>query len=96
MLDFVNDADDIKMAFDPYYTTSVSVATSPQVLSETWERVEGYLVVDSGDVNAFAAVWFPPVKPADAHERISRTFKGAELRFAGLNQSSVCPQNTDF
>ncbi|MCO8127496.1 DEAD/DEAH box helicase family protein [Acidimicrobiia bacterium EGI L10123] len=85
VLDFVNDADDIKKAFDPYYTTSVSVATSPQVLSEIWERVEDYLVIDSDDVDAFAAVWFVPVKPADAHEKISETFKGAELRFAGLD-----------
>lgn len=84
VLDFVNDADDIKKAFDPYFTTSVSVATSPQVLSEIWERVEDYLVVEAADVDAFSAVWFAPAKPVDAHERISETFKGAQVRFAGL------------
>jgi type I restriction enzyme R subunit len=85
VLDFVNDADDIKKAFDPFYTTAVSVATNPQALSETWQLVEKYLVIDDEDVDAFASVWFAPVKPDDAHERISASFKGAQLRFAGLD-----------
>ena len=85
VLDFVNDADDIKKAFDPYYTTSVSVATNPQVLSETWERVEDYLVVDADDVDAFAQVWFAKAKPADAHEQISAGLNGADTRFDGLD-----------
>jgi type I restriction enzyme R subunit len=85
VLDFVNDAEDIKKAFDPFYTASVSVATNPQVLSETWERVEDYLVVDGDDVDEFAQVWFANVKPADAHEKVSAALAGAVLRFEGLD-----------
>src|SRR5690606_35221457 len=65
-----------------------------QVLSETWERVEDYLVIDSDDVDAFAAVWFAPVKPDDAHEQISETFKGAQLRFAGLDDGDQAKLRT--
>ena len=64
----------------------MSVATNPQVLSETWERVEDYLVVDADDVEAFAQVWFAPGKPVDAHALISGALNGAAGRFAGLDE----------
>lgn len=58
VLDFVNEAEAIQASFEPYYLASLGQDTDPQVLDETWERLEEHLVIDQVEVDAFATLWF--------------------------------------
>ena len=55
VLDFANEADEIKAAFEPYYeTTLLSEATDPNLLYEIQTRLAGFPVYTEADVEAFA------------------------------------------
>ncbi len=59
VLDFANEADEIKAAFEPYYeTTLLSEATDPNLLYEVQTQLAGFPVYTEMDVNAFARVYF--------------------------------------
>ena len=59
MLDFANEADEIKAAFEPYYeTTLLSEATDPNLLYEAQTRLAAFPVHTESDVEAFAKVYF--------------------------------------
>ena len=59
VLDFANEADGVKAAFDPYFeTTLLSEATDPNLLYEAQTRLEEYPVFAPADVDRFARVWF--------------------------------------
>jgi len=59
VLDFANEADEIKKAFEPYYeTTLLSEATDPNLLYEHQTRLAAFPVYTQADVNAFATVYF--------------------------------------
>ncbi len=59
VLDFANESDDIRAAFEPYYeTTLLSEATEPNLLYEVQSRLAAYPVHTEADVDAFARVYF--------------------------------------
>jgi type I restriction enzyme R subunit len=59
VLDFVNEADAIKAAFEPYYeTTLLSEATDPNLLYEIQTRLATFPVYTESDVRAFAKVYY--------------------------------------
>jgi type I restriction enzyme R subunit len=59
VLDFANEAEDIRAAFEPYYeTTLLSEATDPNLLYEIQSRLLGLPVFTEGDVQEFAKVFF--------------------------------------
>ncbi len=59
VLDFANEADEIKRAFQDYYeTTLLSEATDPNLLYEIQTRLAAFPVYTQGDVDGFAAVYF--------------------------------------
>jgi len=59
VLDFANEADEIKAAFEPYYeTTLLSEATDPNLLYEIQTRLAAFPVYTAADVEAFARVYF--------------------------------------
>ncbi len=59
VLDFANDADEIRMAFQPYYEkTILSEATDPNLLYDRQTRLEAYGVYSEAEVEAFAKVYF--------------------------------------
>lgn len=59
VLDFANEADQIKAAFEPYYeTTMLAEATDPNLLYEVQGRLAAFPVYTSGDIAAFAKVYF--------------------------------------
>jgi type I restriction enzyme R subunit len=61
VLDFANEADEIKAAFEPYYeTTLLSEATDPNLLYEVQTRLGAFAVFADADVTAFATVYFNP------------------------------------
>ena len=59
VLDFANESDEIKAAFEPYYeTTLLSEATDPNLLYEVQDRLADFLVFTEADVEDFAGVYF--------------------------------------
>ena len=59
VLDFANDADAIREAFEPYYeTTLLSEATDPNLLYEIHTRLLDFGVFTEDEVKAFARVYF--------------------------------------
>ncbi|HSF29463.1 MAG TPA: RNA-binding domain-containing protein [Candidatus Tectomicrobia bacterium] len=58
-LDFANEAEEIRIAFEPYYeSTLVSEATDPNLLYEIQGRLLAFPVYTEVDVQAFARVYF--------------------------------------
>ncbi len=61
VLDFANEADEIKTAFEPYYeTTLLSEATDPNLLYEIQTRLSAFPVYTDTDVQRFAQAYFDP------------------------------------
>src|SRR5206468_10320298 len=59
VLDFANESDEIKAAFEPYYeATLLSEATDPNLLYEIQTRLAAFPVYTETDVEAFAKVYF--------------------------------------
>lgn len=66
VIDFANDAEEIRKAFEPYYeTTLLSEGTDPNVLYEHQSRLLDFDVYTESDVNAFAARFFDPATTQD-------------------------------
>ncbi len=66
VLDFANESDEIKAAFEPYYeTTLLSEATDPNLLYEIQSRLAAFPVHTEADVDAFAKVYFDPKATQD-------------------------------
>lgn len=59
VLDFVNSADDIKKAFEPYYEETVlEKETDPNVIYDLKNTLDGYRVYQQTEINGFADVWY--------------------------------------
>jgi type I restriction enzyme, R subunit len=66
VLDFANEADGIRAAFEPYYeTTLLSEGTDPHLLYEVQGRLAAFPVFTEADVDAFAKVYFDPKATQD-------------------------------
>ena len=66
VLDFANESDEIKAAFEPYYeTTLLSEATDPNLLYEIQTRLSAFPVYTQADVDGFAKVYFDPKATQD-------------------------------
>lgn len=62
VLDFYNSTDDIKKAFDPFYTaTSLSRATDINILHELKSHLDNIGVYEQSEVEAFVAKYFASV-----------------------------------
>jgi type I restriction enzyme R subunit len=61
VLDFANEAEEIRAAFAPYYeTTLLSEATDPNLLYDAQQRLASFPVYTEADVDAFARIYFDP------------------------------------
>ena len=64
VLDFVNGTDEIKDAFQPYYTTTVlSEATNPNILHDLEREVRGFKFFTDFEVNGFIDEYFAGATP---------------------------------
>ena len=83
VLDFANEADEIKKAFEPYYeTTLLSEETDPNLLYEVQGRLLDFGVFAAADVEAFARVYFDPKANQD---RLYAALEPARQRFIDLD-----------
>lgn len=63
VLDFVNEAEDVRAAFKPYYeATEVEERVDPNLLYVLKHKLDGFQVYWQQDVDGFAAVFFKPVE----------------------------------
>ncbi len=82
VLDFANDAEEIRKSFEPYYeTTILSEATDPNLLYEIQNRLRGFEVFADADVETFAGVYFDPKATQD---RIYAVLEPVRRRFKEL------------
>lgn len=66
VLDFVNETEDIKEAFQPYYTTTVlSESTDPNILYDLERDILNYKLFDEREAMAFAEMWHRNVSPSE-------------------------------
>lgn len=100
VLDFANESNEIKAAFEPYYeTTLLSESTDPSLLYENQTRLAAFPVYTSTDVDAFAKVFFDPKAAQDRlyavlgpvverfqdiSEQVQREFRGQLTDYARL------------
>ncbi|HEY6198132.1 MAG TPA: RNA-binding domain-containing protein [Candidatus Binatia bacterium] len=91
VLDFANDAAEIKKAFDPYYeTTLLSEATDPNLLYEVQGRLAAFPVYTQEDVERFTKIYFDP---KSTQERVYAALAPAVQRFSELHDDS---EKSDF
>ncbi len=84
VLDFTNEADDIRAAFQPYYeTTILSEATDPNLLYEIQTRLKAFPVYTDEDVDAFALLYFSGKATQD---QIYAALSPPVDRFSGLQE----------
>jgi type I site-specific restriction-modification system R (restriction) subunit len=84
VLDFANEADEIKAAFEPYYeTTLLSEATDPNLLYEIQSRLAAFPAYTEVDVQDFAKVYFDPKATQD---RLYAVLAPVVERFGALSE----------
>ncbi len=82
VLDFANEAEEIRNAFEPYYeTTLLSEETDPNLLYEVQGRLLDSGVYQPADVEAFAGVYFDSKASQD---QLYAALEPARHRFADL------------
>ena len=89
VLDFVNDPDDIRDAFAPYYDrTELLAASDPYQLEQLKHQLDAMQVYHGSEVEAFVKVFYLPharQQPGD-HARIEACLQPARDRFQGLDE----------
>ena len=82
VLDFANEAEEVRKAFEPYYeTTLLSEETDPNLLYEFQGRLLNFGVFMSDDVETFGRVYFDPKSTQD---RLYAALEPARQRFVEL------------
>jgi len=84
VIDFANEAEDIRKAFQPYYeSTTLEAGTDPNLLYELESDLYAHAVFDGNDVEAFAKLYF--VEGA-ALDRLYAAQAPALARFVGMER----------
>jgi type I restriction enzyme R subunit len=90
VLDFLNEAETIKKAFQPYYEkTILSEGTDPNVIYDLENRLLEYHLFGEEDVNRFAKVYF---RKKDAQDELYAILAPVKDRFMELGED----ERTDF
>ena len=85
VIDFANEAEEIKAAFQPYYeTTILSEATDPNLPYEIQTRLKAFPVFTNEEVDAFAGVYFSGEATQD---RLYAALSPAIDRFSDLEEN---------
>jgi type I restriction enzyme R subunit len=88
VLDFRNDAEDIRKAFQRYYEAVIVEPTDPNVLYDLRARIMAAAILDPAEVAAASEAYFG-VDPAKRSLRmIHANLDPAVLRFAGLDDTT--------
>lgn len=81
ILDFVNQAEDIQTAFQPYYQTSLlSEATDPNLLYKLQKSIDEFNVIDDQDIEEFIKLWYSTEDQA----KLTKTLTPAVDRYEAI------------
>ena len=58
VLDFANDAEAVRSAFEPYYDVTTATPTDPNLVFDARNALDGFGILRDAEVDAFAALWF--------------------------------------
>jgi type I restriction enzyme R subunit len=90
VLDFVNEAEDIKAAFQPYYELTVLESTTdPNLLYDMKTRMEQTQVVWPTEVDHFAQVFFDPKFNPANQKKLNAYLDPAVERFKALPEEAT-------
>ncbi len=81
IVDFVNKADEIGEAFAVYHGKTVAPPTDPNLLFDTRHNLDGFGVLDTGEMQRAAAL----LLSENAHAQIHAALQPAVERFGGLS-----------
>ncbi len=82
VLDFVNETDDIKEAFQPYYTTTIlSEATNPNILHDLERDVRNFKFFSDFEINGFVEEYFGGATP----DKLNHIIDGVVARIQNEN-----------
>lgn len=90
VLDFANEEQDIITAFQPYYEQTKLVSTTdPNLLYDLKGELEGYQIIWSSEVDAFAQIFFKSQQKASKrdHSKLHSLVDPAVERFVELNEA---------
>jgi type I restriction enzyme R subunit len=97
VLDFANELDEIKAAFEPYYeTTLLSEGTDPNLLYDLQNRLAGFPVYTEVDVNGFAKVYFDAKATQDRLYAVLAPFLERFRSLSAAEQHDFRGQLTDY
>jgi len=97
VLDFANEADEIKAAFEPYYeTTLLSESTDPNLLYEIQTRLAAFPIYTEADVDAFARLYFDPKATQDQLYAVLAPVVGRFRTISEDEQHDFRGQLTDY
>ncbi|MGH9380699.1 MAG: RNA-binding domain-containing protein [Thermoanaerobaculia bacterium] len=97
VLDFANESEEIKAAFEPYYeTTLLSEATDPNLLYQIQTRLAAFPVYTEADVDAFAKAYFDPKATQDRLYVVLAPVVGHFEAMAEDEQGDFRGQLTDY
>lgn len=86
VLDFRNDADEIRAAFEPWYGKTVAPPTDPNLLYDTRRELDQFAVLWTEETEAAVALLLAP-PTATAHGRIHAALTPTIDRFWGLEEA---------
>jgi len=92
ILDFVNDEEDIKNAFQPYYeATSLSETTDPNRLYDMMNDLEGYHVTRQQEIENFTQTFYKPrqLLTLRDHAELNRWIDPAVDRYNALEKDDA-------
>lgn len=82
VVDFVNDANDIREAFKLYYGNTVAPPTDPNLLFDTRHELHNFGVLDSGEIERATTL----LLNENAHAQIDAALQPAVERFRALSE----------
>ena len=87
ILDFVNEVEDIKLAFEPYYTTSeIDDITDPNIVYDIQSSLEGNGIFTDIDVENYAQAFF---NPKGTQAQMSSALKPSIDRYKGKYKEAL-------
>ena len=86
VLDFRNDAKDIETAFQRYSEATTTIPTDVNVLTDTYDRVLTFGVVDEAEMAVVVETYFKTTPQGPALGKVYAAFNPALARFDALNE----------
>ncbi|MBU0626047.1 DEAD/DEAH box helicase family protein [Patescibacteria group bacterium] len=87
VIDFVNEAEEIQEAFEPYYkTTSIDDVSNPHQIYDLQTKLEANTIFDSNDVEKYAQAFF---NPKGTQASMSSALKPAVDKYKGRYREAL-------